>query len=208
MRIRADGDRAFALAASVHAGPVFWDIPIDVIFAPAPREERPAVPVERGGDPDPDELARARALLAEARHPLLILSSGVWMGDAVDAARSLVADRNLPVIANGMGRGVIPPSDPHLVTRARSAAFKEADLVIVVGTPLDFRLGYGSFGDPPAKVVHVIDARDRAVVGRHRRLHPRRRHQRQSRGPGGGAGGGPRVGVDSAECCAGGDQRR
>ena len=51
------------------------------------------------------------------------------------------SSRNLPVIANGMGRGVIPPSDPHLVTRARSAAFKGADLVIVVGTPLDFRLG-------------------------------------------------------------------
>ena len=53
---------------------------------------------------------------------------------------------------------MIPPSDPHLVTRARSAAFKGADLVIVVGTPLDFRLGYGTFGDPPAQVIHVVDA--------------------------------------------------
>ena len=44
------------------------------------------------------------------------------------------------------------------MTRARSAAFKGADLVIVVGTPLDFRLGYGSFGDPPARVIHVVDA--------------------------------------------------
>ena len=156
--IRADGDRAFAMASSVHAGPVFWDIPIDVIFAPAPRVERPTPLVAAGSEPDPDELVRAQALMAEARHPLLILSSGVWMGDAVDAARHLVAERNLPVIANGMGRGVIPPDDPHLVTRARSAAFKQADLVIVVGTPLDFRLGYGSFGDPPAKVIHVVDA--------------------------------------------------
>jgi acetolactate synthase-1/2/3 large subunit len=156
--IRADGDRAFALAASAHAGPVFWDIPIDVIFAPAPREPRPTPAVESGGDPDPDEVARARRLLGEATRPLLVLSSGVWMGDAVDEARTLVTERNLPVIANGMGRGVIPPGDPHLVTRARSAAFKEADLVVVVGTPLDFRLGYGTFGDPPAAVVHVIDA--------------------------------------------------
>ena len=156
--IRADGDRAFALASDVHSGPVFWDIPIDVIFAPAPREERSVAAPARAPEPDPDAVAHARALLDEARHPVVILGSGVWMGDAVDAARSLVSARNLPVIANGMGRGVIPPSDPHLVTRARSAAFKAADLVIVVGTPLDFRLGYGTFGDPPARVIHVVDA--------------------------------------------------
>jgi acetolactate synthase-1/2/3 large subunit len=156
--IRADGDRAFELAASAHAGPVFWDIPIDVIFAPAPREARPVAVLDRGAAPDPDAVAQARELLAAAVHPVLILSTGVWMGDAVDEARALVASRNLPVIANGMGRGVIPPSDPHLVTRARSAAFKAADLVIVVGTPLDFRLGYGTFGDPAAPVIHVVDA--------------------------------------------------
>jgi acetolactate synthase I/II/III large subunit len=156
--IRADGDRAFAEAASAHAGPVFWDIPIDVIFAPAPREERPPMRVDRGGSPDPDAIARAKALIAGAAHPVLILSSGVWMADAVDEARALVAARNLPVIANGMGRGVIPPSDRHLVTRARSAAFAGADLVIVVGTPLDFRLGYGTFGDPGAPVIHVVDS--------------------------------------------------
>lgn len=156
--IRADGDRAFALAASTHAGPVFWDIPIDVIFAPAPREEREPAVVVSAAAADPDAVALARRLLAEARHPVVILGSGVWMSDAVEAARALVATRNLPVIANGMGRGIIPPNDPHLVTRARSSAFKGADLVIVVGTPLDFRLGYGSFGDPPAAVVHLVDA--------------------------------------------------
>ncbi len=156
--IRSDGDHAFALAASAHAGPVFWDIPIDVIFAPAPRQDIPSPTVNRGAAPNPEAIAQARALLAAASHPVLILSSGVWMGDAVDEASALVSSRNLPVIANGMGRGVIPPADPHLVTRARSAAFKGADLVIVVGTPLDFRLGYGSFGDPPAPVIHIVDA--------------------------------------------------
>ena len=155
--IRTDGDRAFALAASGPSGPVFWDIPIDVIFAPAPRTDQPPPPAVSSADPDPDAVARARVLLDDARHPLVILGSGVWMADAVDAARALVAERDLPVIANGMGRGVIPPSDPHLVTRARSTAFREADLVVVVGTPLDFRLGYGSFGDPPVSVIHVTD---------------------------------------------------
>jgi acetolactate synthase I/II/III large subunit len=164
--IRADGDRAFSVAASVRSGPVFWDIPIDVIFAPAPREERPQVPVVRAAAPDPEALDHACALLAQARHPVLILGSGVWMADAVEAARALAAARDLPVIANGMGRGVLPPSDPHLVTRARSAAFRGADLVIVVGTPLDFRLGYGNFGDPACPVVHVVeDESERSTAG-------------------------------------------
>lgn len=155
--LRADADRAFRLAASAHAGPVFWDVPIDG-FGPSPRRALPTLAVDRGVDPDPDAVARANALLDSARHPLLILSSGVWMADAVEAARELVAARNLPVVANGMGRGILPPGDPRLVTRARSAAFRGADLVVVVGSPLDFRLGYGVFGDPPVPVIHVVDA--------------------------------------------------
>lgn len=168
--IRADADRAFHLAASVRRGPVFWDIPIDAIYSPAPRENRDPIEPVHAEAPDPDALASAARLLSAAERPLLILGSGVWMSDAVEAARHLVAERGLPVIANGMGRGVIPPSDPHLVTRARSTAFREADLVIVVGTPLDFRLGYGVFGEPGAPVVHVVEhaderADERATVG-------------------------------------------
>jgi acetolactate synthase I/II/III large subunit len=66
----------------------------------------------------------------------------------------------LPVIANGQARGVLPRGHELLVTRARSAALRQADLVIVAGTPLDFRLGYGSFGpeEARAKVVHVADS--------------------------------------------------
>lgn len=159
-QIRADADRAFATAASGHPGPVFFDIPMDVLFMPSPRGDDAPAPVDRGGAPDPDDVQRARGLLAEAKHPLLILGGGVWMSDAVDAARELVATRNLPAITNGMGRGVIPAGDQHLVTKARGPAFKGTDLVIVAGTPLDFRLGYGQFGTPPVPVVHLVDAED------------------------------------------------
>jgi acetolactate synthase-1/2/3 large subunit len=155
--IRRDADRAFALAAAAHRGPVFFDIPMDVLFTPS--DPVPSTPPMIDAAPvDPEAVATARALLDAAQKPVLVLGSDVWLGDAVDAARTLVAERGLPVIANGMGRGVIPPSDPHLVTRARGKAFADADLVIVVGTPLDFRLGYGVFGDPAATVVHVVDA--------------------------------------------------
>jgi acetolactate synthase-1/2/3 large subunit len=57
---------------------------------------------------------------------------------------------------NGMGRGTLPADHELAFSRARSLALKEADLVLVAGTPLDFRLGFGRFGD--AKVVHLADA--------------------------------------------------
>jgi acetolactate synthase-1/2/3 large subunit len=76
----------------------------------------------------------------------------------------------LPVVANGQGRGILPPGHKLLVTRARSAAFGQADLVIVVGTPLDFRLGYGEYGGkngaPPAQVIHVADAQSQVATHR------------------------------------------
>ena len=74
----------------------------------------------------------------------------------------LVEALGIPTITNGMGRGIIPGGHPLLVTKARGQAFSGADLVVVVGTPLDFRLGYGVFGGKegttPARVVHVADS--------------------------------------------------
>lgn len=165
--VRSAADRAFALAASARSGPVFWDVPIDVIFAPSAREPRPAARPIPAPPPDDDAVAAARRQLDAARHPLVVLGSGVWQSDAVDAARELVRLRDLPVVANGMARGVLGPSDPHLVTRARSRAFAEADLVVVVGTPLDFRLGYGAFGDPAAPVIHLVQTPDEVSASPH-----------------------------------------
>jgi acetolactate synthase-1/2/3 large subunit len=99
-------------------------------------------------------------LLAAARRPVLVLGSDVWLGRAETAARACAEELRLPVITNGQARGIIPGGHELLVSRARGLALGEADLVIVVGTPLDFRLRYGKFGpkDAPAQVVHVADA--------------------------------------------------
>ncbi len=152
---------AFDLAASPHRGPVFLDVPMDALFsyadAPAPVVSRPARAV-----PDPDDVDEVVRRLGEARAPVLVLGGDVWAGGAEDAALRLVEGLGLPVIPNGMGRGVVPAGHPLLVTRARGAALGGADLVLVVGTPLDFRLGYGAFGGKdgasPAAVVHVVDS--------------------------------------------------
>jgi acetolactate synthase-1/2/3 large subunit len=146
---------ALTAALTAHRGPVFLDFPLEVIFstgsspAPAP----PAPPVV---EPDPDDVARAAALLAAARQPVIIAGSDVYAGDAVAALREAAEALQVPVFTNGMGRGALPPEHPLAFSRARRTALAGADVVAVVGTPLDFRLNFGDFG--AAQVVHIVDA--------------------------------------------------
>ena len=161
-RSRPGFDEAFTLAGSSHRGPVFVDVPMDELFGTA-EVPRPGGADPASSEPDGDALAEIGRLLGEARRPVLILGSDVWADGAEDAALRLVEGLGLPAITNGMGRGVVPGGHPLLVTKARSAALGEADLVVVVGTPLDFRLGYGVFGGKdggsrPARVVHLADS--------------------------------------------------
>jgi acetolactate synthase-1/2/3 large subunit len=168
-------DEAFRLASARHRGPVFLDASLEALFGPvAPGglrpldgEQRPSPsgpPPADGDKPDPEAVDGIARLLAAAQRPVLVLGSDVWMDHAEHDARAAAEKLQLPVIANGQGRGVLPSGHPLLVTRARASALGGADLVIVVGTPLDFRLGYGRFGGkgetPAARVVHVVDAAD------------------------------------------------
>jgi len=178
-KVGAGVDEAFRLATAPHRGPVFVDASLEALFGQAPRglantqparnpgpggtTVRAARPGPAGPPGDPAAAAAIAGLIAAARRPVLVLGSDVWMGGAEEAARSAAEELRLPVIANGQGRGILPRGHDLLVTRARAAAFRQADLVVVVGTPLDFRLGYGAFGDkndPQRKpaVVHVADA--------------------------------------------------
>ena len=159
--IGAAVSRGFATALAPHRGPVFIDVPMDILFSYADVPSAMAIPAEKN-EPDPDAINRIAALIAAAHHPVVVLGSDVWTGKAEAQAKEFIESTGIPTIANGMGRGILARNSPHLVTRARSAAFAQADLVIVVGTPLDFRLGYGVFGGKdgatPAKVAHIVDA--------------------------------------------------
>jgi acetolactate synthase-1/2/3 large subunit len=155
-------DQAFTLAGSSHRGPTFVDVPMDEFFNSAPAgaasQGRTAEPVA----PDPDALRAIAELLRTSERPVLVLGTDVWADRAEVAALQFVQETGIPVIANGMGRGIVPGGHPQLVTKARSTSFTRADLVVVVGTPLDFRLGYGVFGGKdgatPARTVHVADS--------------------------------------------------
>jgi acetolactate synthase-1/2/3 large subunit len=154
-------DEAFTLAGSPHRGPVFLDVPMDQFFDKA-TVERPAAPSRQRTEPDPDAVAEVGSLLADASRPVLVLGTDVWADGAEEAALRFVEQTGIPVVTNGMGRGVVPGGHPQLVTKARSKALGGSDLVVVVGTPLDFRLGYGVFGGKdgatPARVVHLADS--------------------------------------------------
>jgi acetolactate synthase-1/2/3 large subunit len=160
-------DQAFRLAAAPHRGPVFLDVSLEALYGKALYgKAAPLAAALTGGTapegtaPDPGVVDDIAERLARARRPVLVLGSDVWLDGAEDAARACAEAWALPVIANGQGRGILPAGHPQLVTRARSVAFREADLVVVAGAPLDFRLGYGQFGagDEKAPVVHVADS--------------------------------------------------
>jgi acetolactate synthase-1/2/3 large subunit len=158
----ADGvHRAFTLAGSAHRGPTFLDVPMDQFFDRA-TVERPVPDTPGRGEPDRDALAAVAALLASAQRPVLVLGTDVWADGAEEAALRFVEAVGIPTVTNGMGRGVVPGGHPLLMTKARGVAFGQCDLTIVIGTPLDFRLGYGRFGGkegaPQAKVVHLADS--------------------------------------------------
>ena len=152
---------AFTVARSSHRGPVFVDVPMDELFNASAGEVAPGGP-SRGQDPDTDALDTIADLLVGASRPVLVLGTDVWADGAEEAALRLVEELGVPAITNGMGRGIVPGGHPLLATKARGQALGTADLVVVVGTPLDFRLGYGVFGGKdgaePAKVVHVADS--------------------------------------------------
>ena len=147
---------AAALAVEPHRGPVFVDFPLDV-FGPAAGEV-PGVdsPSGRGVEPDPDAIAQLAEMVAAAERPAFVVGSDVYWAGAWDELRAAVEHLRVPVFANGLGRGTLPADHELAFLRTRGLLRTRADLVVVVGTPLDFRLGFGRFGS--AGVAHVVDA--------------------------------------------------
>ena len=157
---------AFRVASTPQRGPAFVDIPMDVIFLGADEATVPGWSEPESEPVDLDAVAQAAEVLRAARKPVIIAGTDVWFDGAWEALGELVETLRIPAILNGMGRGCLPADHELTFSRARSAALKGADVVMVIGTPLDFRLGFGRFGD--AQVVHVVAHPD--LVAKHRPL--------------------------------------
>jgi len=161
--------RAFRTMLSGRPGPVFLEVPWDVLSNGADDDEcklptgyRTRARVQS----DPGFVSRAARLLERAERPAIIAGSSIWWDDASEALSQLAERTGAPVYLNGAGRGALPPDHPSFFSHTRKDALGEADVVVVAGTPLDFRLGYGAGFSPEAKIVQ-IDA-DASEIGRNR----------------------------------------
>jgi acetolactate synthase-1/2/3 large subunit len=148
-------------ALSRRTGPVFMDVPIDVFFGAedVPEATEHLTP-DRGAAPDPDAVQHAVRLLQEAQRPAVIAGGSVWWAHAEAELVELVEAAHLPLCVNGMARGILPPGHPLFFPRARGPALGEADLVLVIGVPLDFRLNFGQapvFADDGKMIVIDVD---------------------------------------------------
>jgi thiamine pyrophosphate-dependent acetolactate synthase large subunit-like protein len=162
--IPATLDAALRAARTPHRGSTFVDVALDVFVNGAIAEvpDGPAAAELAGADPDPESIATIARLVADAAHPVVVAGGDVYWDHAEVPLRAWAEAARVPVFANGMGRGTVPADHALAFARARSVALKEADLVLVAGTPLDFRLGFGIFGD--ARVIHLCDAPDRVAT--------------------------------------------
>jgi acetolactate synthase-1/2/3 large subunit len=162
--IPAAVDRAFATALTPHGGPAFLDFPLDVVFSEAPTPGDPGPLPDPAAAPaaDEGEIEVAARLLRAAERPVVMAGTDLYWGHGEEALQRLIRTLGIPVFLNGLGRGCVPADDELYFSRARSTALKEADVALVIGVPMDFRLGFGgSFGDDTQLVVIDTAASER-----------------------------------------------
>ena len=152
-------------------GPSYLEIPrdildreIDTASAVIPEPGRYRASTRSIGDPA--DIERLADILVSARTPCILLGTQVWNCRGHEQAIRLVRELNIPAYFNGSGRGLLPPGDPHHFNRTRRLAFNEADVIVIVGTPFDFRMGYGKRLSREATIVQIDQ--DYRTVGKNR----------------------------------------
>ena len=164
-------DEALRATVGAPSGVGFVDFPMDHVFSVSEDPDvgnRPGALTDAppAGNPDGAALDRAAGLLAVAHRPVIMAGTNVWWGHAEAALLCLAEERQIPVLMNGMARGVVPADHPLAFSRVRAKALGEADVALVVGVPMDFRLGFGKVFGPQTQLVVA----DRAEPARE---HPR-----------------------------------
>jgi acetolactate synthase-1/2/3 large subunit len=150
-------------AAEPPLGPTFVDYPLDVVFSEAEAEvpDPPAIP-ERVAE----GVERAAKLLAEADRPAIMAGTNLYWAQAESELRALAEGLGIPVFLNGLGRGCFPPDHELYFSRARGDGLKGCDVALVIGVPLDFRLGFGSSVAEDATLIQLDFAPSRLEKAR------------------------------------------
>lgn len=151
-------------------GPAYLEIPRDVLDREIALDK--AVIPEAGhyrastkSIGDPRDIEALADILVKAERPAILYGQQVWTARGQDEAIALLRGLDIPGYFNGASRGLLPPGDPHHFDRTRSLAFSKADVIVIVGTPFDFRMGYGKRIDVPTLVQIDMDYR---TVGKNR----------------------------------------
>jgi thiamine pyrophosphate-dependent acetolactate synthase large subunit-like protein len=162
---------AFREAMAGAPGPAYLEIGRDILDAHVPLEN--AVLPQPGhyrastkSTGDPNDIDRLADILVRAERPCVLLGSQVWTARGSEAAIDFVRRMNIPAYMNGAARGTLPPGDPHHFHLTRRHAFNNADVIVIVGTPFDFRMGYGKRLSQEATVVQID--MDYKTVGKNR----------------------------------------
>jgi acetolactate synthase I/II/III large subunit len=164
-RIPALVAEAFRHATAGRPGPVFLDIPFDILSALVPDKDIyiPQSGYRVSGNPaaNPEQIQQAADLLASAEHPVIMAGGAVWWSQGVSALHRLVETLQIPVYLNGMGRGLFRHDHPLFFSLSRKQALQNADVAFVIGTPLDFRLNFGKVFGSATKIIWLdLDARE------------------------------------------------
>ena len=153
-------DESLATSVRAPSGPTFLDLPLDVVFMEADEPQQMAElpsPADAPGA-SADAVEQAGTLLSGAERPVIMAGTDLYWGYGEVALRELSEALGIPVFLNGLARGCLPADHPNFFSRARSAGLKGADVALVIGVPMDFRLGFGgSFGDD-TKIVQIAAA--------------------------------------------------
>ncbi|MGH7805158.1 MAG: thiamine pyrophosphate-binding protein [Candidatus Binatia bacterium] len=151
---------AFRKATTNVPGPVFLEMPLDLLFEQV-EEEDVVVSKNYRTDAaiagDPRAIEQAFQLLKSAERPMALVGSQYWWSKRRDAYEKFVETFRMPIYVNGAARGSLPPGHPCFFQQTRKEALKAADVILIFGTPLDFRIGYGrdSHINAGAKLIHV-----------------------------------------------------
>ena len=115
---------------------------------------------------DPRDIEKLADILVNAERPAILYGQQVWTARGHKEAIALLRGLDIPGYFNGASRGLLPPGDPHHFDRTRSQAFANADVIVIVGTPFDFRMGYGKRISKELKLVQID--MDYRTVGKNR----------------------------------------
>jgi len=170
--------QALRIATSGRPGPVFLELPIDVLFTPVAEEKAP-IPQKIRPDtapaPAPAAVARAIELLHAAQRPAILIGGGAWFSGAETELQAFARRTGIPVFSNGKAHGMLAGDDPlcgrgFVNLAAAAGAGAAADVVLVLGARLGlFTGGRGARLIPASATVIQVDVAAEEI-GRNRHV--------------------------------------